>query len=647
MEHKGLTNSGLAACRARTAAERGEETVMNGSEEKEFMLGCNYWASHAGADMWRRWDAQVVREDLARLHENGVKYLRVFPNWRDFQPVEALYGEKNRREGFCMPGEVRPANSCYLDETMLERFHLFCGMAQSYGMRLIVGLVTGWMSGRLFTPRALEGKNLFTDPEALLFQQLLVKGIVSEMKGEAAICAWDLGNECNCMGEAQSREQAYNWTSVIANAIRACDGSRPVISGMHSLEIEGVWNIQDQGEVTDVLTTHPYPLWVEHCSKEPLSSQRVLLHATAQTQYYRDISQKPCLVEEIGTMGPMVCSEEIAAGFMKVNLYSNWANGAEGLLWWCAYEQSHLEAPPYAWNMCERELGMFDAEFMPKPLLTEMKNFAQERERLALNLPGRRADGVIVLSKGQDHWGVAYMSYILAKQAGLTLDYAYCEQELPESRMYFLPSVARPAMNRESYFHLKKKVEEGADLYLSMDNAFLTEFAEFTGLRILCAHEGMRRGEAVLPDGSGVTYEKTYHFSMESVRAQVLAAEEDGNPLLTCAAYGRGHVYVLNFPMEKMLLDREGGFDEDYCEIYRIAAAKVYASKYGRSRNRKVGVTEHVTGDGVYLVLVNYSFDGQETELVLCEGWRVEEVILGDEKKLEPCGAAVLWLREG
>ena len=32
---------------------------------KECMLGANDWASNAGADMWREWDADVVRSDLA------------------------------------------------------------------------------------------------------------------------------------------------------------------------------------------------------------------------------------------------------------------------------------------------------------------------------------------------------------------------------------------------------------------------------------------------------------------------------------------------------------------------------------------------------------------------------------------------------
>ena len=196
---------------------------------KEFLLGCNYWASHAGTDMWRVWEESTVREDFKRLKENGITYVRMFINWKDFQPVEALYGSGNERVAFCMPGDKPPTNPCYLDERMTERF------AEEYGLNLIVGLVTGWMSGRLFTPPALAGKNLFTDPLALMFEQLLIKGIVSGAKEEKAIYAWDLGNECNCMGKTERREEAYNWTSVITNAIRACDPNRPVISGMHSL----------------------------------------------------------------------------------------------------------------------------------------------------------------------------------------------------------------------------------------------------------------------------------------------------------------------------------------------------------------------------------------------------------------------------
>lgn len=51
---------------------------------KEFMTGCNYWASNAGMLMWRDFDAETVEKDLALLSSFGVDTLRVFPLWSDF-----------------------------------------------------------------------------------------------------------------------------------------------------------------------------------------------------------------------------------------------------------------------------------------------------------------------------------------------------------------------------------------------------------------------------------------------------------------------------------------------------------------------------------------------------------------------------------
>ena len=133
--------------------------------------------------------------------------------------------------------------------------------------------------------------------------------------------------------------------------------------------------------------------------------------------------------------------------------------------------------------MCERELGMLDENRRPKPMLLEMKQFSQLMDRLNLNLPRRTADGVCILTQGQDHWGIAYMTYVLAKQANLTLDFSYCEQELPDSPLYLLPSVTNLTMSKYSYDRLKQRVAQGATLYLSMDDGFLTEFEELTGLR--------------------------------------------------------------------------------------------------------------------------------------------------------------------
>lgn len=607
---------------------------------KTFMLGVNYWASHAGVDMWKDWREDIVERDLKLLAENGVDTLRVFPNWRDFQPVEPLFTNNHVLREYRMVGDRLPENPWYLEEVMLKRFTKLCRIAEANNIRLIVGLITGWMSGRLFVPTMLNEKNVYTDPVAHYFEQLFIKGFVERMKDEASIYAWDLGNEVNCMDQALSREVAYSWSNMIVNAIRACDASRPIVSGMHSLEIGGVWNIQDQGQLTDILTTHPYPFWVEHAQLTPLTSFRTLLHATAQTQYYAAIGGKPCLVEELGSMGPMNLSEDLAAGFLKTNLWSNWAHGAPGVLWWCAFDQTELTATPYDWNMFERELGMITTGKEPKPALKQLKEFGQELRRLDLALPAKQEDGVCILSWGQDHAGIAFMTYLLAKQAGLTLSFSHCDLPLPQSSLYFLPSVCVDNMSRRSYMELKQRVYDGATLYISVRDGTFTEFEAFTGFRVETAARAGKAGHIAFAR-EDFTYSKPHQYRLQPTRAEVLAVDEEGLPVFGVAPYGKGRVYFLNLPLEEMLLTRPEGFEEAWYKFYETVAADTLAAYPLRKTNPKVGMTLH---DG-FAVLVNYSAQEQDAGLTRQDGGHAPEAIRGDAARIPAFDAAIVKYR--
>lgn len=601
---------------------------------KDFMLGVNYWASNAGAHMWREWREDVVEEDLRKLASYGVDTLRVFPNWRDFQPVEQMLGDDHCVREYRLVGDRKPENPWYLDEVMLERFHILCRIARKNGIRLIVGLLTGWMSGRLYLPIALYEKNVFTDPVAQYFAQLFVKGFVERMKGEEAICAWDLGNECNCMGLPGSRIVAYSWSSMIVNAIRAADNTRPVVSGMHSLELEGVWNVQDQGALTDILTTHPYPFWVDHAQLTPLTSFRTLLHATAQSQFYSSVGGKPCLVEELGSMGPMNLREDLAAGFLKTNLWSNWAHGAPGVLWWCGFDQTELTHPPYDWNMFERELGMIKTSGEPKPSILQLKKFSEQLKALDLDLPPRETQGVCILSWKQDHPGIAFMTYLLAKQAGLTLQSCYCDQKLPQSDLYFLPSVVRDNMSRSSYMELKRRVYEGATLYISTRDGTFTEFEELTGVQVRTAAKSGKSGTIRFNDLE-LAYHKPHIFRIETTRARTLAQDEAGEPIFTVAPYGKGKVYFLNFPLEEMLLTEYDGFEQGWHNIYKTVAKEQLEKLPIRKTEPKVGMSLHEN----YAVFVNYSDEVRDAGVLT--GASVQNVY-GDPGKIEPFDAAIV-----
>ena len=609
-----------------------------------FTIGTNYWASHAGTRMWDDWQPHVVDNDFKHLSESGIKTLRVFPLWSAFQPITALYacyGEVNEYSFGDDPLPATTVGKAGMSHKALNYFGELCGLADKYGIKLVVGLLTGWMSGRLHVPPALEGINVLTDPRAIIWEVRFVRCFVDEFKNEPSIVAWDLGNECNCMAQVITAEEAYTWTSQIVGAILSKDNSRPIVSGMHSLLPDGLWTMQHQGELTDILTTHPYPYFTPHCDIDPLNSIRTQLHAVAETVFYRGIGGKPCFAEEIGTLGPMFGDADVAADFIRTNLFTLWSHDARGLFWWCANEQSHLTHPPYTWNAIERELGLFRQDFSKKPVLKVLSDFNQflnefhEKYRL---LPPRIVDGVCILTKGQDTWGAAYMSFILAKQAGLELEFSYIDRIIPDADLYMIPSISSDNAFTSSYIiRIMEKVEQGATLYLSLDGGVLSQFEDYFGMKVIERRRVDRvvlttLGDVTVPINTGVKYK------MVSANAEVLAVDDRMDPVFSVLDYGKGKVFLMANPLEKTLLDIpdafgsvEEGSQSTHFHFYRHVAGCVPIKKVAGIENPNIGMTEHIINEQKrLLILVNYDPRPAYAGLILDEGWSTGEILYGN-----------------
>jgi len=607
----------------------------------EFMLGCNYWASHAGIEMWRNWDKEQIDADFKVLSDNGIEYIRVFPLWRDFQPVMSVMAGAAKNYEYMMEGCTPPVNPYFLDETMLNRFEVLCDLAKKYNLKMIVGLITGFMSGRTFIPSALNNTNLFTDPVALQFQMLFIKGFVSRFKSREEIIGWNPGNECNNLSSLSKHEKprnaAFTWLLLISNAIKANDSTRPVISGMHGLKVENAtWVLEDQTECFDMVTTHPYPAFVPHCSVDPINSIRTLMHATAESMMYSCIAQRPCLVEEIGTLSHNVCNDSISADFMRVNLFSNWAHGMKGLLWWCAHDQDKLLTPPYNWCMLERELGMTTSDLKPKEYLKELKKFSDWIKTLDFTLEKPTIDAHILLSHKQDNWGIGYMSFILGKQAGVTLDFVSPNQDIPDGNVYIMPSTCEDKpLYSEKYELLKEKVKNGATLYISNENAFFTQFEQFIGNSVLENENVNVSGEFIL-NGEKIEYKHYKHFKLRTTTAKVLAVDNKGDPILTVNNYGKGKVYYLAYPIEKMLCEKNRAFDGNAHKLYEYILKDIIDHKDVTSDNSKIGITQN----GNIITVINYSDKTVDTCLKL-NNKKIKKVYYGNTELLEPCEAVV------
>ena len=175
----------------------------------KFMLGVNYWGREWGTEMWRHYDGGSIREELKTLADYGVRCMRVFPNWRDFQPIDINYSYHGKHEEYVNVNTGECVYDDGVDMDRIEEFRDFCRAAEEHGMTLVVSIVTGWMSGRLFIPPAICGQNPITSPEARMLMRRFIHRFVRELKNEKSIVMWDLGNECNCIGDVDNEYESY------------------------------------------------------------------------------------------------------------------------------------------------------------------------------------------------------------------------------------------------------------------------------------------------------------------------------------------------------------------------------------------------------------------------------------------------------
>lgn len=620
----------------------------------KFMLGANYWGADYGTEMWQHYDGIRIRQEMKQLYEYGVRFLRVFPNWRDFQPVEKAYSW--RAEGgeyiHAVTKQPIPVNGDGVDADRIEDFRDFCHAAEENGIKLVVSIMTGWMSGRLFMPPCLYNKNLITDYEALSWSKRYVHRFVKELKNEKAIVMWCLGNECNCMGEAVTNFEAYNWTSAIADAIRSEDNTRPIASGMHSLKSNSGnnkdgWLIEMQGEICDVLTTHPYPSPTVENDKEPYNRLRATFLPIAQTLYYQGVGGKPAYIQESGTFAQAIGSLEMSGQFLNIQVLSSLVNGLCGYQWWCAWDQMHLDFSPYTWSLMERQLGLFDKDRNPKPVALKMQKLATAIESMPDPFPKRKVDGVCLLSLEQERQRIAMSTLILGKQAGIDLDVNYnLTGEIDDAKLYILPSVTKWAvMYKATWDKLLEKVKNGATLLVTYNGGHLVDLIDIFGFESCGLMTNT--SHTVEIDGEIIHYADK-EIIIEPKGCEVLYKNEEGNPVLTKNKYGKGTVYFANFDVEGNVFMQTDGFNKDaYYLIYRTVAKEIIEAKPIICEDRNLGITINPENDNSILASVlNYSDHEIKPEIKVTDGYEISDVLYGDINVIPGCDGAIVRLKK-
>lgn len=619
-------------------------------KDGELSLGVNYWASNAATRMWSEWNENVIENDIKNLSAIGCEYLRVFPLWSDFQPVMVLRSncfKGGYKRGYAFVGEKplpdTEAGRAGVDETMMRRFEKLCDIAQKYRMKIIVPIINGHMTFRIYNPPAVDGLDHFTSPESLMWQGKFIHYFVKRMKNHPAICAWEIGNESNCLSVADDRTTAWSWSAFVVNAIRAVDDTRPVCSGMHSLSLNDSskesWTFADQSELCDVLTSHPYPMWRPYVNCDCPNSLRWVLLSSIENQIYADISNSGAFAEEVGTLRRTFSTFEALGDHLRNVLWLLWGNDSKALLWWCAFDQTKMEFPPYDWDEAGMEHGIMTAGYKINPTGRAIADFAKFKKECPINiLPPPREKAICILGRDCKLYELAHSVGVLAAQAGLPIKFTYCESDIPESKVYLIPSAIRKGgLNRAAYKKLAEKVENGATVYMSFSyNICIPLMEEFFGFEIENREQCNEILNLSVSDISEIKLNPRYKFKMKSHGA--VPIDRDG--IAWEYKRGKGRIIAIGLPFEMILLNNKESYQKyPAYELYRMIGKDIVEKNILCSTDSEVIITEHPEDENTtYAIVCNCSPDKKRVKPTVKSGWKIDKIYSDSAEVKEESG---------
>ncbi len=344
-----------------------------------FTLGANYWSRRGGPRMWSEFDAHSVQEEVAWAADLGLKTLRWFLYWPDFEP---------------RPGEQ--------DVQCWENVAQFLNMAAAKGLETFPTLLVGHMSGQNWDPSWREGRNLWEDPWMLDREEDFIRTAVAKLHSAPTIAGWVLTNEWPLYAGVTTPGVFARWIRRMVAAVRENDPQRrPITMG------DGLWNAMgaDTGiqvdmlaDSVDIVGPHVYP--------EEANALNVAMASYVHCMMAQ--GSKPVLLEEFGTTDAFG-SPEGQAQFYRSQLAGALMAGAIGAWSWSLTDFDLPHVLPYAHHPFELTFGLLTTTGKRKATAETVHDFVKisrqfgtpKFDRMGIVIPALQT-GIIPFERGPE-----------------------------------------------------------------------------------------------------------------------------------------------------------------------------------------------------------------------------------------------------
>ncbi len=355
---------------------------------QSFILGVNYWPQTKAMFMWREFDRNSIKEDIAAIRDLGFSCVNTSLLWEDFQPE---------------PRKVSPK--------MLDRLVDFLDMGADRNLTVMPTLFTGHASGLNWLPpwmlltamgegnspvfskgrmRRNKIKNPYSDIEIIEAQIYFLREVMSAVSGHPALVAWNLGNQPSLWTVPPDETSADLWLQAMAETLKEKDDAVPVTLGLHvgDLMEKSAFLPKVAAKHLDYIAVHTQRYgvsWVEG----PLDAT-LLPFLGCMTAW---LGKKPVLIQEFGlatvptledgdrgdfrdTETLFLVNEDEAAQFSERAISYLQRFSLIGGFWksFGDYHPSIWNRPPLDRNLPERYFGLLRHDGSPKPAAAVFKS---------------------------------------------------------------------------------------------------------------------------------------------------------------------------------------------------------------------------------------------------------------------------------
>jgi hypothetical protein len=593
----------------------GNTLTLNGNPI--FLNGVNYVPPVNWHTSYEDWNPKDIEADLVALRKIGVKCVRMFPLWPILQPE---------------PGRVDPVR--------LERVVRFLDMARENGICVQPAPLTGWMSGFTLLPKWADG-NVFTDPQIIRSQILLVKTLAERLRNHPALCSYDFGNEINVLAGVMKLDVTPaaidRWMSLIYGAFKAGDPDTPVTNGIGT-GYDPNFNIRSIARSADFMAPHSYPYFHRTILLDPYIGQR----SSYSINYiisWAGMTGKPVLMQETGETEYSITTEDIVR-YLRITYSSAWAEGAAGYFWWCSHDirpdyrigidglflkYSNSGQDDRGLSLFEQKLGLLTVENREKPAGGEYRRLTGLFDRLGTGWKDARPVFYILTPDNDEYFNTMLElinPFTLLKQNHADVKFLRDGSPVPGDAAGLVIPCA--SVSEHGKPQIRRYLEGGGRVYQSFFNDF-ADSVRLTGVERpvqsprmwIDRGSGRLSGDRFIPLRASKVREIRIGKGVTTIAKLCTGAEkvtdwDFGMPFYTRTKIGKGDYFFLPADMEKALTATYDPWKEDSSDLVYMA---LMPESEVEIDNKFVELYHKTRGSEEVIVLINHSEEFQDVLL--------------------------------